>query len=69
MIVLDTSVISAFSEIGRLFLLQKILDCLDMKAVIPHTVEQELIFQEAISALRKNGGWIEVEKAENFELQ
>jgi predicted nucleic acid-binding protein len=67
MIVLDTSVISAFSEIGKLYLLHKILDRLDMKAIIPHTVEKELIFQDAISALGKDGGWIEVEKAENFE--
>jgi len=67
LIVLDTSVISAFSEIGRFTLLKEILSRLKVKTVIPHTVEKEIIFPEAISALKKNGGWIDVEKAQDFE--
>ena len=66
MIVLDTSVLSAFSEIKRLPLLQEILSRLGIKAVIPHTVEKELIFPDLISALDKNGGWISVEKVHDF---
>ncbi|NJD78912.1 MAG: hypothetical protein FIB08_17770 [Candidatus Methanoperedens sp.] len=67
MIVLDTSVISAFSEIGRFTLLKEILGRLRIKAVIPHTVEKEIIFPEAISALTNNGGWISIEKAQDYE--
>lgn len=67
MIVLDTSVISAFSEIRRFALLHEILSRLGVKAVIPHTVEREIIFPEAISALRKNGGWIDVEKVKDHK--
>ncbi len=67
MIVLDTSVISAFSEIGRFNLLKEILSRLRFKAVIPHTVEKEIIFPEAISALANNGGWISIEKAQDYE--
>ena len=67
MIVLDTSVISAFSEIGRLDLLSEILKRLGTNAIIPHTVEKEIIFQEAIAALKKNGGWIEVEKVKDYK--
>lgn len=67
MIVLDTSVISAFAEIGRFPLLKEILSRLNTKAVIPHTVENEIIFPEAISALKENGGWIDIEKAQDFE--
>lgn len=66
MIVLDTSVLSAFSETKRLSLLQEILTRLGSKAVIPHTVEKELIFQDVISAIDKNGGWISVEKVHDF---
>ncbi len=67
MIVLDTSVISAFSEIGRFTLLKEILSRLRIKAIIPHTVEKEIIFSEAISALRNDGGWIDIKKAQDFE--
>lgn len=67
MIVLDTSVISAFSEIRRFSLLREILSRLGVNAVIPHTVEREIIFPEAISALRKNGGWIDVEKVKDYK--
>ncbi len=67
MIVLDTSVISAFSEIGRFTLLKEILSRLRIKAIIPHTVEKEIIFSEAISALKNDGGWIDIEKAQDFE--
>lgn len=67
MIVLDTSVISAFAEIGRFPLLKEILNRLEVKVIIPHTVENELIFPEAISALKVNGGWIDLEKAQDFE--
>lgn len=67
MIVLDTSVISAFAEIGRFPLLKEILNRLSAKAIIPHTVEEEIIFPEAISALKTNGGWIGIEKAQDFE--
>ena len=67
MIVLDTSVISAFSEIGRFPLLKEILSRLCAKAIIPHTVENEIIFPEAISALKENGGWIDIKKAQDFE--
>lgn len=67
MIVLDTSVISAFSEIRRFILLREILSRLGVKAVIPHTVEREIIFPEAISALRKNRGWIDVEKVKDYK--
>lgn len=68
MIVLDTSVISAFAEIGRFPLLKEILSRLRTKAVIPHTVENEIISpEEAISALKENGGWIDIEKAQDFE--
>ena len=67
MIVLDTSVISAFSEIRRFPLLKEILCRLGIKAIIAHTVEKEIIFPEAISALKKNGGWIDIEKAHDFE--
>ncbi len=67
MIVLDTSVISAFTEIGRFPLLKEILSRLSAKAIIPHTVENEIIFLEAISALKINGGWIDIEKAQDFE--
>ncbi len=67
MIVLDTSVISAFSEIRRFTLLKEILSRLKIKAIIPHTVEKEIIFSEAISALKSNGGWIDIEKAQDFE--
>jgi predicted nucleic acid-binding protein len=67
LIVLDTSVISAFSEIRRFTLLKEILSRLKVKAIIPHTVEKELIFSEAVSALRNNGGWIDMEKAQDFE--
>ena len=66
MIVLDTSVLSAFSENKRLPLLQEILARLRINAVIPHTVERELIFPDLISALDKNGGWISVEKVHDF---
>jgi predicted nucleic acid-binding protein len=66
LIVLDTSVLSAFSETKRLSLLQEILTRLGSKAVIPHTVEKELIFQDVISAIDKNGGWISVEKVHDF---
>ncbi len=68
MIVLDTSVISAFSEIRRFPLLHEILSRLGVKAVIPHTVENEIIFPEAISALKKNGGWIDVEKVKDYKI-
>lgn len=67
MIVLDTSVISAFSEIGRFHLLKMILSRLGVKAIIPHTVEMEIIFSEALSALKKKGGWIDIENAKDFE--
>ncbi len=67
MIVLDTSVISAFAEMGRFPLLKEILSRLEAKAVIPHTVEEEIVFTEAISALKENGGWIEIEKVQDFE--
>lgn len=67
MIVLDTSVISAFSDIGRFALLKEILSRLKTKAIIPHTVEKELIFPEAASALKSNGGWIDIESAQGFE--
>ncbi len=67
MIVLDTSVISAFSEIRRFGLLQEIIKRLGFEAVIPHTVEREIIFPEAIAALRKNGGWIDTEKAKDYK--
>ena len=67
MIVLDTSVISAFSEIRRFYLLKEILNRLGLKAIIPHTVETEIIFSEAISALKKKGGWIDIENAKDFE--
>ena len=67
MIVLDTSVISALSEIGRLDLLSEILNRLGTNAIIPHTVEKEIIFQEAIALLKKNGGWIEVEKVKDYK--
>lgn len=67
MIVLDTSVISAFSEIGRFDLLREILSRLGVKAAIPHTVEKEIIFPEAIFALRKNGGWMDIEKVHDYE--
>lgn len=67
MIVLDTSVISAFAEIGRFPLLKEILSRLNTKAVIPHTVENEIIFPEAISALKENGGWIDIETVQDFE--
>ncbi|VVB92625.1 Uncharacterised protein [uncultured archaeon] len=67
MIVLDTSVISAFCEIGRFPLLKEILSRLKVKAIIPHTVEKEIIFSEAISALKENGGWIDIEKTQDFE--
>ena len=66
MIVLDTSVLSAFSENKRLPLLQEILARLRINAVIPHTVERELIFPDLISALDKNSGWISVEKVHDF---
>ncbi len=65
MIVLDTSVISAFADIKKFPLLKKILSRLKAKAVIPHTVEYEIIFEEALSALKINGGWIEIEKTQN----
>ncbi len=67
MIVLDTSVISAFSEIGRFYLLKEILSRLGVKAIIPHTVEMEIIFSEALSALKKKGGWIDIENVKDFE--
>ncbi len=67
MIVLDTNVISAFSEIRRFSLLHEILSRLGVKVAIPHTVEKEIIFPEAISALRKNGGWIDVEKVIDYK--
>ncbi|MDD5617267.1 MAG: hypothetical protein PHH85_13810 [Candidatus Methanoperedens sp.] len=67
MIVLDTSVISAFAEIGRFPLLKEILNRLEVKVIIPHTVENEIIFPEAKSALKENGGWIDIEKAQDFE--
>jgi predicted nucleic acid-binding protein len=67
LIVLDTSVISAFSEIRRFALLREILSRLGVKAVIPHTVENEIIFPEAISALRKNEGWIDIEKVKDYK--
>ena len=67
MIVLDTSVISAFSEIGRFHLLKEILNRLGVKTIIPHTVENEIIFSEALSALKKEGGWIDIEYAKDFE--
>ena len=67
MIVLDTSVISAFAQIGRFSLLQEIIRRLGVKAVIPQTVEEEIIFPEAISSLSKNGGWIDVKIAQDFK--
>lgn len=67
MIVLDTSVISAFSEIRRFALLQEIIRRLGVEAVIPHTVEREIIFPEAVAALGKNGGWIDIEKAKDYK--
>jgi predicted nucleic acid-binding protein len=67
LIVLDTSVISAFAEIGRFPLLKEILNRLSAKAIIPHTVENEIILLEAISALKNNGGWIDIEEAQYFE--
>lgn len=67
MIVLDTSVVSAFSEIKRFHLLYEILNTLGVKAVIPHTVENELIFPEVISSLRKNGGWIAVKNVQDYK--
>jgi len=67
LIVLDTSVISAFSEIRKFALLREILSRLGIKAVIPHTVEREIIFPEAISALKKNGGWIDIDKVKDYK--
>ncbi|HEY9246281.1 MAG TPA: hypothetical protein VIO11_05485 [Candidatus Methanoperedens sp.] len=67
MIVLDTSVLSAFIEIKRFLLLKEILNRLKVKAVIPHTVENEIIFPEALSALKVNGGWIETKNVQGFE--
>lgn len=67
MIVLDTSVISAFSEIRRFHLLKEILSRLGVNAIIPHTVEMEIIFSEAISSLKKKGGWIDIENTKDYE--
>lgn len=67
MIVLDTSVISAFSQMGRFSLLQEIIRSLGVKAVIPQTVEEEIIFPEAISGLSKNGGWIDVRTVHDYK--
>ncbi|MBE0520654.1 MAG: hypothetical protein IBX39_00075 [Candidatus Methanoperedenaceae archaeon] len=66
MIVLDTRVLSAFSETKRLPLLQEILIRLGIKAIIPHTVKKDIIFPDMISAIDKNGGWISVEKVHDF---
>ena len=67
MIVLDTSVLSAFSEIEKFPLLKEILDRLGLKAIIPDTVEKEIMFPEAESAMKRNGGWIDIEKTHGFE--
>jgi len=67
LIVLDTSVISAFSQIGRFALLHEIIGRLGVTAVIPQTVEEEIIFPEAISGLSKNGGWIDVKTVHDYK--
>jgi len=50
-IVLDNSVISAFCEIGRFDLLKEILSRLELEAVVPGTVEKEIVFNDAILAI------------------
>jgi len=67
LIVLDTSVLSAFSELQRFPLLKEILDRLGLKAVIPDTVEKEIMFPEVELAMKRNGGWIDIEIAHGFE--
>lgn len=52
---------------GRFPLLKNILTRLEVKAIIPHTVEKEIIFLEALYALKKNGGWIDIEKVQDLE--
>jgi predicted nucleic acid-binding protein len=71
LIVLDNSVISAFCEIGRFGLLGEVLSNLDVETVVPHTVEEEIIFEDAINALSKGeiteGRWIKVIVVEDYE--
>jgi predicted nucleic acid-binding protein len=52
---------------GRFALLQEIIRRLGVKAVIPQTVEEEIIFHEAILGLSKNGGWIDVRTVNDYK--
>ncbi len=71
MIVLDNSVISAFCEIKRYGLLRRILSGLALEAVIPSTVEREIVFEEALASLtRGNVGpekWLRVVEVRGYE--
>jgi uncharacterized protein len=59
-VVLDTSVLSAFANIGRLDLLRRILA--GNEVIIPDTVYNELIHPQIEEATRK-GGWLTVVNA------
>lgn len=71
MIVLDNSVISAFSEMERFSLLRRILSATSPEVVIPSTVESEIVFDEALSSLtsekRSPEKWIKVVDVEGYE--
>ena len=69
MIILDNSVISAFSEIGRFELLHRILQKLNMQAIVPTTVLKEMIFDESLAAITTGNTdekkWIKVVPVDN----
>jgi predicted nucleic acid-binding protein len=64
-IVLDNSVLSAFSKIGRLKLLKEILA--DCRVCVAETVYREITFKDVLDAVGMDGmigKWIRVEKAD-----
>ncbi|MBN2251031.1 MAG: hypothetical protein JW724_03035 [Candidatus Altiarchaeota archaeon] len=64
-IVLDNSVLFAFSKIGRLQLLKRILA--DHRVCIADTVYREITLKDVLDAVAsgsRNGKWIHIEKAD-----
>ena len=73
-VVLDTSVISAFAKIGKFDLLKKLLE--NSKVLIPDTVFREIIHEEALDAfafseeeLDNKDKWILVEQVDISDIQ
>lgn len=55
MLILNTSVISAFCEIKRLQLLKQIIHSLKEKAAVPKAVRLEITYEEALRVIYIHG--------------